>query len=524
MLGVSRPLIPDERQAPIAERPAVWSAAVWLLPLATLALQLVTYHGYGFFRDELYYLASAEHLAFGYVEHPPLIGLIAWFVRSSFGDSIFAARLLPAIAHAATVGLAALVAREMGGGRYAQFTAGLATALAPAYIGISAILSMNAFDLAFWAALWFILARYLRTSNDSLWLLFGLVAGVGLQNKISILFLGFGIVVGLILARRWSTFRSWQFWAGGALAGLIFLPHLIWQMNNGWPTLEFIANAARDKNVSLAPAAFLTEQILQMSVLAAPLWIAGLVALVVGSRLVRFRPIGWAYLAVLAVMLATNAKPYYLAAAYTALFAAGAVVFERTRPSVTGRFVRASMVLLVVLSGAISLPLAKPMLPTDLFVRYAAALGVGPRSEERHELNRLPQQYADMHGWQELASNLARVYHALPAAERERACVFVQNYGEAGAIDILGAPLGLPRAISGHNSYFLWGPRGCTGEVVIALGGDREDYEEAFSSVQQAAIHTCIDCMPYENNLPIWVARGARIPMSQIWPRTKRFI
>jgi len=164
------------------------------------------------------------------------------------------------------------------------------------------------------------------------------------------------------------------------------------------------------------------------------------------------------------------------------------------------------------------------VLSTDALLRYSAALGVGPRTEERNELGRLPQQYADMHGWQELAADLAKVYHALPAADRGRACIYVQNYGEAGAVDILGAPLGLPRAISGHNSYYLWGPRGCSGEVVIALGGEGKDYEQVFASVEQAGLHTCTDCMPYENNRPIWVARGARIPFAQIWPRVKRFI
>jgi hypothetical protein len=182
------------------------------------------------------------------------------------------------------------------------------------------------------------------------------------------------------------------------------------------------------------------------------------------------------------------------------------------------------MVLFVIAGGGVSLPLAKPVLSTEALLRYSAALGVRPQTAERHELGRLPQHYADMHGWRELASNLAAVYNALPRADRERACVFVRNYGEAGAVDILGAPLGLPRAISGHNSYFLWGPRGCTGEVVIALGGDRHDYDELFATVEQAAIHTCVDCMPYEDNLPIWVLRGMRVPFAEIWPRVKHFI
>ncbi len=504
--------------------PATWVVACWLVPLATLALQLATYRGYGFFRDELYYLASAEHLGFGYVEHPPLIGFIAWLVRSMLGDSLFAARLLPAVAHAVTVGLAARLACEMGGARYAQFAAALATALAPAYLGICGVLSMNAFDILFWAALWLIVARALRTGDPRLWLLFGMVAAAGLQNKISVLFLAFGVVAGLVAARRWRVFRSWHIWAGGAAACLIFLPHIFWQWHHGWPTLEFMANATREKNVSLPAAAFVTEQVMQMGALAAPLWIAGLGGLLARERFRPFRPIGWAYLAVLAVMLAANAKPYYLAPAYSALFAAGAVGFEAIRRSTAGTVVRALMVLLVGISGAVSLPFAKPVRSTDAFLRYSAALGIGPHSEERQELGRLPQQYADMHGWQELALNLATVYHALPPADRERACIFVQNYGEAGAVDVLGAPLGLPRAISGHNSYFLWGPRGCAGEVVIALGGERKDYEDAFASVERAAVHTCTDCMPYEDNRPIWVARGARVPMAAIWPRVKRFI
>ena len=165
----------------------------------------------------------------------------------------------------------------------------------------------------------------------------------------------------------------------------------------------------------------------------------------------------------------------------------------------------------------------KPVLSTDTYLRYSAALGITPETGERHEMGRLPQHFADMRGWPELAASVARVYHALPATDRERACVFAQNYGEAGAVDVLGAPLGLPRAISGHNSYFLWGPRGCSGDVVIAIGGERRDYEEVFASVEQAAVHACTDCMPYENNLPIWVARGVRTSLAAVWPRVKHF-
>jgi hypothetical protein len=513
----------EPRPDRVGPLPAVSTAACWLLPLATLAFQIATCRGYGVFRDELYYLASAEHLGFGYVDHPPMIGLIAWLVRSTLGDSLVAVRLLPAIAHAATVALAARLAREMGGGRYAQSVAALATAAAPAYVGLCGLLSMNAFDLLFWAALWLISARALRTADPRLWLWFGLVAGMGLQNKISVLFVGFGIVLGLVAARRWGVFRSWHLWAGGAAAGAIFLPHILWQWQYGWPTLEFMANATRGKNVSLPPAAYLGQQVIYMNALAAPLWIAGLAVLLAARRFRAFQPVGWAYLAALAVMLATSAKPYYLAPAYTALFAAGATALEAVPWPISGRLARAGMVLLVAAGGALAVPLVKPVLSTDAFLRYSAALGVTPETGERHEMGRLPQHFADMNGWPELAANVARVYHALPAPDRERACILAQNYGEAGAIDVLGASLGLPRAVSGHNSYFLWGPRGCTGDVVIAIGGRRSDYEAVFASVDQAAVHTCTDCMPYENNLPIWVARGGRMPLAAVWARVKHF-
>jgi hypothetical protein len=241
-------------------------------------------------------------------------------------------------------------------------------------------------------------------------------------------------------------------------------------------------------------------------------------------RFRAFRPVGWAYLAVLAVMLATRSKPYYLVPSYTALLAAGAVLVEGMAPRPAGSIARAAIVLLVVIGGAVSFPLAKPVLSTEALVRYMAALRIAPSTEERQQLGRLPQHYADMLGWPELAAELSQVYHALPAADRERACIFVGNYGEAGAVDVLGAPLGLPRAISGHNSYFLWGPRGCTGEVLILLGGQRPDIEKSFSSVEQAGLHSCNDCMPYENNLPIWIARGPKVPMAMIWPRVKHYI
>lgn len=237
-----------------------------------------------------------------------------------------------------------------------------------------------------------------------------------------------------------------------------------------------------------------------------------------------FRPLGWAFLAVFGVMLTTNTKSYYLVPAFVAPFAAGGVALERLKAGVLGPIVRAATIGLVVAGGIVAAPMAKAILPEDSYVRYAEALGAAPPQEERHSLGRLPQLFADMHGWPELAGTVAGVYRKLPAEDRARACIFAQNYGQAGAIDLFGPRLGLPKAISGHNNYFLWGPRGCTGEIVIVIGDRREDLAPQCGSVELAATHTCADCMPYENNLPIWVARGLKVPVSVAWAGVKNYI
>jgi hypothetical protein len=222
-------------------------------------------------------------------------------------------------------------------------------------------------------------------------------------------------------------------------------------------------------------------------------------------------------------MMTQNAKPYYLAPIYPALLAAGAVVVERTARARGWALLRPAALLAIGVSGAVLAPLAKPLLPVDTYARYAAALGIAPGTDERHQMGRLPQFFADMHGWEDLAEAVAKVQRGLPAEERDRLCVFAQNYGEAGAIDFFGPRLGLPHAISGHNSYWLWGPGACDGQVVLVIGGDREDLDRAFAEVVQGGRFDCNDCMPYEDDQILWVARGARRPIEEVWPGVKHF-
>jgi hypothetical protein len=495
------------------------------LAAAVALFYVATSPGYGLFRDELYYLACGQHLGLGYVDHPPLIGWIAALVHATLGDAPWALRLLPALAAGGCVWLVGALVAELGGGRFAQVLAGVCVGLAPVLSALFSYLSMNAFDALAWSAAWWLFARVLVRPTTRTWIVLGVVLGVGLENKISVLFLGAGLAAGLLAGRRWDLLRTRGPWLCAGLAVLLFVPHLVWQAQHGWPTAEFIHNARAHKMVALAPFDWMAEQVMMMNPFAAPLWIAGVGYLLLAGSMRRFQPLGVAFVTVLAVLIVGKGKGYYAAPAYAPVFAAGALALERL--AVRGATaVRAAAVVLVVAGLAIGVPLAKPLLPVPTFLRYQAALGVAPGSSgERHDAGRLPQFFADMHGWPELVATVARVYAALPPEERAVACVFGEDYGQAGAIDVLGRAYGLPYAIAGHNSYWLWGPRGCTGQVIIVIGGNLDELQRQFERAELAATHVCKDdlCMPYENHKPIHVARGLRVPLATVWPRVKHY-
>jgi dolichyl-phosphate-mannose-protein mannosyltransferase len=480
---------------------------------------------YGIFRDELYYVACARHLAWGYVDHPPAIALLTRIELALFGQSVAALRVLPILAGAATVVLAGLVARELGGGRFAQVAAGLAVAISPVYLFLFHILSMNAVEVLLWTVAAYVLVRLLGGADPRLWLLFGAVAGVGLETKHSMLLLGFGVFLGVLLSPARRLLASPWPWLGGLLAALLFAPNLLWEVRHGWPTLEFARNAEAGKNVHYSPLAFFGQQALQMQPWTLPLWLAGLLGLLFAPSLRRFRALGWAYLAIAAVLLVQASKPYYLAPAYPWLLAAGAVLLDRWTAE-RGRarpWLRGAALVLLAVNGAITAPLTLPLLPEEAFIRYAARLGIKAEAGERHEMGVLPQHFADMHGWPELAAETARVWSALPPAERARCGIFGQNYGEAGAIDYFGPALGLPHAISAHNSYYLWGPDGYDGSCLVVLGDDRSRLGQLFGDVQEAGRFDCRYCMPYEDGLAIHVCRRPKRTLAAIWPEIKSF-
>jgi len=476
------------------------------------------------FRDELYYIACGKHLAFGYVDHPPFIALMAALSRWLLGDSIFVLRLSAAFAGAAMVFITGLLARELGGKRFAQNLAALCALLAPIYLGIDSYFSMNAFDQLFWLLGAYLLVLLIKRESRGLWLAFGAVMGLGLMNKISLLFFGFGLSIGILLTpnRRWLL-QPW-IWLAGGIAFLIFLPHILWQALNGWPTLEFIHNASQYKNASLSPWEFIKSQILLAHPFLFPIWLAGLLWFFFNREGKRFRLLGWIYISAMTVFILKNGKPYYLAPAYTFLFAAGALIFESGIDILRQPWLKPALCTVLIAGGALSAPMAMPILPTDIFIRFNQIIGVESPREENHEMGVLPQFFADRYGWREMTLAISEVYNQLSPEDRRNCAILAENYGQAGAIDYFGRALGLPNAVCGHNNYFLWGPGDKSGDIAIVYGFSREDCEKSFEIVEQAALFTHPYVMPFENNKPIFLCRKIKKTIQELWPQTKHYI
>jgi len=478
--------------------------------------------GYGFFVDELYFLACGEHLDWGYVDLPPLFPALTALVRWLLGDSLFAVRLVPTLAGAALVLLTAGLARDLGGGRFAQGLAALAVVTAPIYLALHGLHTMNALEPLLWMGCAWVVVRIQNGASPRLWLVFGLLAGLGLLNKHSMAFFGAGIVAGLVVTPARRAFLSPWLYLGGLLTFLIFLPNLVWDVAHGFPHLELLANIRADgRDVPLSLLQFLGEQALMMLPTALPLWLAGLVFFLADAEGRRHRALGIAYLTILALLLLVARRVYYLAPAYPMLLAGGGVALERWTTH-RAKALRPAYVALLVATAVLLAPLALPCLPPETYVRYARALGIDQPRLETHRLGPLPQLFADRFGWREMAEVVAGAYRRLPPQERARAAVFGQNYGQAGAIDLFGPKLGLPKALSGHLTYFYWGPRDATGDVMIVMDDDRETLEGLFEEVELAGRVEHTYSMPYEH-FDVFVCRRMKVPLRELWPRLKRF-
>jgi hypothetical protein len=492
--------------------------AVAVIAAAAFAFHELTAKMYGFFIDEIYFLACGQHLDWGYVDFPPLTAFQAWLTRHLFGDSAYSIRLFPSLAAAGIVLLTAAIARELGGGRFAQILAALVALVAPGFLVLCSYLSMNAIEPLIWGGCALVVIRIIKRNDPRLWPWFGVLAGIGMLNKHTMLVFGFAIILALLLtADRKLMFNRW-FVIAGAIAFAIFLPNLIWEVGHHFPHIEQLRNIKRHgRDVQMNPIVFLLFDGLMANPLAAPLWIAGLVSLLAGS-LKRYRVIGYAWIIAFVVLIASQGRFYYLMPAFVMIIGAGAVVIERL-PRRAG----VAYAALIVLAGVLLAPSAVPALPPETYLRYAEATHLAPPRFEHRRTTSMPQLFADRFGWPEMAATVARAYYSIPPAERAKTAIFGNDYGQSGAIDFYGPRYGLPKSIGGHLTNWYWGPRNYTGESILVLGDDRETLEREFEVVIPMAEIGHPYAMAQEHFTLFWVKKPRGFTLQSAWAKLKKF-
>jgi 4-amino-4-deoxy-L-arabinose transferase-like glycosyltransferase len=489
--------------------PVAWAALCGVATLVVVALVAASGR-YGYHRDELYLLRAGHELAFGYVDQPPLTPFMARVASALFGDSLVGLRLASALAAGLVVLSSGLLAREFGGGRAAQTLATACIAVSAYLLAVGHLLSTSTFDLLAWAGLSWLVARALRAGGRN-WLLVGVVAGIGLENKLLVAFLLAALVGGLLLAGPRAALRTPWPWLAGAIALALWAPYLVWQSAHSWPQLELSSAIASSSSGTSEPRwLFLPFQVVLVSPLLAPIWMVGLWRLARDPALRLFRAFAAAYGLLAVVFLVTGGKPYYLAGLYPALLAAGAEPTLRwVRRGAT--HLRASLLSgALAVSAAVSAVLFLPLVPVQqladtpiVAINYDAGETVG---------------------WPVFAQTIAGVYAGLPAEERAGAIVLARNYGEAGAVDHYRAELGLPRVYSGHNTYYLWGPPPETSGTTIVIGYTQDQLRRWFGSVELAArIDNGVGLDNDEEGVPVWVCRKRLAPWAQLWPELRRY-
>ncbi|MDX6459256.1 MAG: hypothetical protein QOE55_2953 [Acidobacteriaceae bacterium] len=499
------------------------TAIVLYVAFVRIILYCIAGPRYGYFRDELYYLACGEHPAWGYVDQPPLIGWIAWLLQHTIGTSLWALRLLPALAGAATIVLSGLLARELGGRRWAMFLASLAALMAPVSLALSHLFTMNAFDSLLWTAIAYLVVRISRSGDERLWLAVGALVGIAILNKYAVIFWLSGLIIGLCLTPLRQSLRQRWFWFGCSLAAAMALPNFVWQWQHQFPFLQLMHNVRQSgRDIVLLPLPYLQAQA-QMLGFVAALLVPFALLLFLSKQGRMFRVLGWAYLIFLGEMMFLHGKMYYVAPVYPIMFAAGAVWIEGLTERKLWIWVKPSLALAMTAVCGIYVPTILPILNVPSFLAYEHKMGIEQQKFEHMQPGVLPQLYADMFGWEEIAQRVAAYYHTLSPEEQRKTAIFANNYGDAGAIDFFGPKYGLPKAIGGHQNYWIWGPRDYTGESMIVLGeGDERNMQTKCTNY--SVIGNTKDPLSRPDEwLPIYHCRRFKWNLQTIWPELKRW-
>jgi hypothetical protein len=526
-------------------------APLALGPLLALAAAKLALHvwssavvGYGLHSDELYYLACARRLDWGYVDHPPLSVLVLRGAVELLGDSLLAVELPAALAGAATLFVVGLIARELGGGRGAQVCAATAALFSLVYLAMGSFHSMNAFEPLLWGLGYWLLLRILGGAPPRTWLALGALVGLGLLNKLSMALFAIGLGVGLLAtpARR-SLATRWP-WLGGAVAAALFAPHLAWQLANGFASLEFLRSMQQYSAETVSLREFAGGQLFAMSPIAAPLWLAGLGYGLFSPRLRSQRAAFWIFVVAFALLAwSGGAQLYYPGPAYPIVLAAGGVAIERLALARRWRWLPGAATIAIALGGAPLVPLVLPLLSPGAFVAYDRALtGDEPQRPTAFDSD-LPGHFALRFGWRELAQAVASARASLSPEDRARAAVLAPSFAESAAIDFFGPALGLPPALGTHNQYWLWGPRGATGELLLVVADEerpriahqdlppgyrRGDTPRGLAALCREhhllARVDCAHCPPYVERKAVFLCRDTVRPLAELWPDLRDYL
>lgn len=454
------------------DRKASGTAIVLFLAVATIVVHFFVGEGYGFHRDELATLDDARHLDWGYVAYPPVTPFFGRMSLALFGTSLVGFRSFASLAAAASIVVTGLMARELGGGRIAQVIA--AAAAIPFCLTCGSLMQYVAFDYLWWVLTAYFLVRLIKSGNPRWWVAIGCTVGLGMLTKYSILFLVAGLVTGVLLTNLRAHLKNKWLWIGAACSLLIFLPNLWWQVNHHFVSLDFLRHIhERDIRIGRTKD-FLPDQLF-LTLFAFPLAIAGLFQYLPGREAARFRALGWLYVVPLVLFIIAQGRGYYLAPAYSILYASGAVWLERRLAAVSRGWARAIGVV-VCLALAINIALAA-----------AVGLPIAPiNSRWWNFASKINGDFTEEIGWPELVETIARIRDSLPPNERSRMAILTGNYGEAGAINLFGSRFGLPAAISGINSFWERGYGDPPPETLIVLGLSRQLLEQHFESCKLA--------------------------------------
>ncbi len=526
--------LPETAAPPRVEKPRLAIGLLLAIALVVgVAHALVNYIGpYGFHRDEFLYFAMGEHLRIWGMDFPPMIALAAEGTRHLLGDSIVAIRLIPLLAHGLLIVLAGLLAREFGGGRFAQVLAAVSVALAPVFMRSGNLFMPVVLDQLWWTLALFALARIGRTAEAKgdvgsvfAWIALGVVGGLGLLTKFSIGFLGVSMLVGLLLSPQRRVLATIFPWQAAVIALIIGSPSIVGQIQLKFPVIAQMQALQAEQLVHVSYLGYALEQLMFFGPIVI-LTVLGVIRLLTVPSERGHRAVAWTCLAAWALLLVLHGKAYYIAPIYPTLIAAGAAALElgtgimggHVVGRVTGNVLRGLVVALILVYGVAGLPMGLPFLGPTYMSEYAARLGISgaTRTNWGGQLP-LPQDYADMIGWPEEAAAVARHFKELPPEKQKQAIIIGDSYGHAGALDFYGPKLGLPHAISAAGSYWFWGPGTKPGNVAIALG-DSASFVRFFRVVRLVGRMNNPWGVPEEQRARIFELEQPFKPIQEVWP------